>query len=119
MFHHSPFQEAFETGEGFEATRSNLAAHPFQNPWHQSSFTHMKVLADEAASIRTSPLLRWLLRSPPKAPIQQAPPPGASLITTPIGQAPRPAGADLKRRHDERHAFKSEEVSEVNLKGEF
>jgi len=28
------------------------AAHPFQNPWHQSSFTHMKVLADEAASIR-------------------------------------------------------------------
>ncbi|CAK9067913.1 unnamed protein product [Durusdinium trenchii] len=81
------YQEACETGEGFEAMRSNLAAHPFQNPWHQSSFTHTKVLADEAASIRTSPLLRWLLRSPPKAPIQQAPPPGASLGTT-IAQAP-------------------------------
>ena len=77
------------------------AAHPFQNPWHQSSFTHMKVLADEAASIRwgfsiwavtaavtsnpcrTSPLLRWLLRSPPKAPIQQAPPPGIAVFHFP------------------------------------
>eukprot|EP00438_Fugacium_kawagutii_P015457 Skav202287 [mRNA] locus=scaffold3364:19412:45465:+ [translate_table: standard] len=84
-------QDACETGEGFEAMRSNLAAHPFQNPWHQSSFTHMKVLADEAASIRspsfgaalvlTSPLLRWLLRTPQKAPIQQAPPPGQSSPT--------------------------------------
>lgn len=91
------YQDACETGEGFEAMRSNLAAHPFQNPWHQSSFTHMKVLADEAASIRTSPLLRWLLRSPPKAPIQQAPPPGASLGTT-IAQAPMNTTVDLKRR---------------------
>lgn len=90
------YQDACETGEGFDSTRSNLAAHPFQNPWHQSSFTHMKVLADEAASIRTSPLLRWLLRSPPKAPIQQAPPPGASLGTA-ITQAPN-ATVDLKRR---------------------
>jgi len=90
------YQDACETGEGFDSTRSNLAAHPFQNPWHQSSFTHMKVLADEAASIRTSPLLRWLLRSPPKAPIQQAPPPGASLGTA-ITQAPNTT-VDLKRR---------------------
>jgi len=89
------YQEACETGEGFEGTRQMLAAQPFQNPWHQSTFTHMKVLAEEAASIRTSPLLRWLLRSPPKAPIQQAPPPGASIGA--IAQS-CPLTLDLKRR---------------------
>eukprot|EP00439_Symbiodinium_sp_Y106_P003059 s7852_g1.t1 len=74
------YQEACETGEGFEGTRSTLAAQPFQNPWHQ-----------------TSPLLRWLLRSPPKAPIQQAPPPGASIAGA-IAQSSWSVNADLKRR---------------------
>jgi len=91
------YQEACETGEGFEGTRSTLAAQPFQNPWHQCTFSHMKVLAEEAASIRTSPLLRWLLRSPPKAPIQQAPPPGASIAGA-IAQSSWSVHADLKRR---------------------
>ncbi|CAJ1403351.1 unnamed protein product [Effrenium voratum] len=89
------YQDACEMGEGFEALRQQLASQPFQNPWSQSSFNHMKVLAEEAASIRTSPLLRWLLRTPNKAPIEKAPPPGASINT--IAQSGGPI-SDLKRR---------------------
>ena len=55
---------------------------------HQSGGDfHFSIWAVTAAvtsnPCRTSPLLRWLLRSPPKAPIQQAPPPGIAVFHFP------------------------------------
>eukprot|EP00931_Biecheleriopsis_adriatica_P087488 TRINITY_DN61951_c0_g1_i1.p1 TRINITY_DN61951_c0_g1~~TRINITY_DN61951_c0_g1_i1.p1 ORF type:complete len:1525 (-),score=322.06 TRINITY_DN61951_c0_g1_i1:23-4537(-) len=58
------YQDASESGGGFEASRLKLAANPFQNPWHQATFADVKVLADAASSIRNNPILRWLLRCP-------------------------------------------------------
>jgi len=57
------YQEATE-GAGFEEIRQRLAANPFKNPWHQPTFADVKLLAEAATSIRNSPILRWLLRSP-------------------------------------------------------
>lgn len=58
------YQEASESGAGFEGIRQALAANPFQNPWHQTTFADVKLLAEAAASIRSNPILRWLLRCP-------------------------------------------------------